>query len=50
MVRKNGKKPKIQYGNKEMQYSLQLISNGASIQVKLGLNILEIYVDQHSKC
>ena len=50
MVRKNGKKPKIQYGNKEMQYSLPLISNGASIQVKLGLNIVEIYVDQHSKC
>ena len=32
-----------------MQYSLQLISNGASIQVELGLNIVEIYVNQHSK-
>ena len=28
---------------------VQLISNGALIQVELGLNIVEIYVDQHSK-
>ena len=27
-----------------MQYSLQLISNGASIQVELGLNVVEIYI------
>ena len=25
------------------------INNGASIQVQLGLSIVEIYVDQHSK-
>ena len=25
------------------------INNGASIQVKLGLSIIEIYVDRHSK-
>ena len=28
---------------------MQLISNGASIQVELGVNIVEIYVDQHFK-
>ena len=32
-----------------MQHSLQLISNGDSIQVELDPNIVEIYVDQHSK-
>ena len=32
--------------NKEMQYSLQLISNGVSIQVELGLNIVEICANQ----
>ena len=43
-------KPKNQYDDKEMQHlDLQLINNGASIQVKLGLFIVEIYVDQHSK-
>ena len=32
------------------RHSLQLIvSNGASIQVELGLNILEISVNQYSK-
>ena len=35
--------------NKEMQYSLQLISNGVSIQVELGLNNAEIYANQHYK-
>ena len=31
-------------------YSLQLIvSNGASVQVELGLNIVEISVNQHFK-
>ena len=25
------------------------INNGASIQVQLGLSVVEIYVDQHSK-
>ena len=25
------------------------VNNGASIQVQLGLSIVEIYVDQHSK-
>ena len=49
MVRNYGKKPKIQYDNKEMQHSLQLISNCVSIQVELGLNIVEMYVDQHYK-
>ena len=39
--------PKIQYDDKEMQHSQQPISNCASIQVELGLNIVEI--DQHSK-
>ena len=43
-------KPKNQHDDKEMQHlDLQLINNGASIQVKLGLFIVEIYVDQHSK-
>ena len=32
-----------------MQDGLQLISNGASVQVELGLNIVEIYADHHSK-
>ena len=50
MVRNNGKKAKIQYDHNEMQHSLQLISNGALIQVKLGLNTVEIYGNQHSKC
>ena len=49
MVRDCGKKTKIKYENKEMQDSLQLISNDVSIQAELGLNIVEIYVDQHSK-
>ena len=35
--------------NKEIQYSLQLISNGVSIQVELGLNIVEICANQHYK-
>ena len=30
------------------QHCLQLINNGASIQVELDLAIVEIYVDQHS--
>ena len=30
------KKPKIQYDGKEIQYGLQLVNNGASIQVILG--------------
>ena len=49
MVRNYGKKAKIEYDDKEMQYSLHLISNGGSIQVELGLNIVEIYVNRHSK-
>ena len=32
-----------------MQHGLQFIKNSAFIQVKLGLFIVEIYVDQHSK-
>ena len=43
------KKPKIQYNNKEIQHGLQLINNGASVQVELGLFAVETYVDQHSK-
>ena len=43
------KNPETQNDDKGMQHSLQLISNGASIQVELGLNIVKIYVDQHSK-
>ena len=49
MVRNCGKKAKIKYNDKEMQHNLQLISNDVSIQAELGLNIVEIYVDQHSK-
>ena len=49
MLRNYGQKAKIQCDDKETQHSLQLISNGASIQVELGLNIVEIYVNQHSK-
>ena len=48
-MRNDDKKTKIHYDAKEVQHSLQLISNGASIQVELGLNIVEIYVNQHSK-
>ena len=39
-----------QYDDKEIRHGLHLINNGASIQVELGLFIVEIYVDQHSKC
>ena len=49
MVRNYVKNPKIQYDDKEMQHDLQRVNNGASIQVQLGLSIVEIYVDQHSK-
>ena len=49
MVRNYGKKPIIQYDDKEMQHSLQLSNNGASIQVELRLNIVEIDVNEHSK-
>ena len=49
MVRNYGENPKIQYNDKEMQHSLQLIINGASVQVELGLNVVEIYIDQNSK-
>ena len=45
MVRNYLKKPENQYDDKE----IQLITNGASIQVKLGLSVVEIYVDQHSR-
>ena len=48
MVRNYDKKPKNQDDDKEIQHGLQLISNGTSIQVGLGLSIEEIYVDQHS--
>ena len=41
MVRDYSKKTKIQYDDKEMQHSLQLISNCASIQVESGLNIVK---------
>ena len=43
------KKPKIQYNDKEIQHGLQLINNGASIQVEFGLSVVEIHVDQYSK-
>ena len=43
------KKPEIQYNNKEIQHGLRLINNGASVQVELGLSVVETYVDQHSK-
>ena len=49
MMRDYGKKTKIRYDDQEMQHNLQLISNCASVQVELGLNIVEIYLDQHSK-
>ena len=44
MVRNYFNNPKIQYDDIEIQDSLQLINNGASIQVELGLSIVEIYV------
>ena len=34
---------------KKISHGLQLINNGASIQVELGIFVVEIYVDQHSK-
>ena len=49
MVKNYAKKPKIQYNDKQIQYGLQLINNGVSIQVELGLSVVEIYVDQYSK-
>ena len=49
MERNFVKKPKIQYNDKEMQNGLQLIKNGASMLVELGLSIIEIYVDQLSQ-
>ena len=49
MVRNYVKKPKNQCDDKEIQDGLHRIKNGASIQVELGLSIVEIYVDQHSK-
>ena len=48
-MRNDDKKTKIHYDAKEVQHSLQLISNGASIQVELGLNIVAIYANQNSK-
>ena len=42
-------KPKNQYDDREIQHGLQLINNGTSIQVDVGLSIVEIYSDQHSK-
>ena len=50
MGRNYVKKTKIRYDDKETQHGLQLINNGASIQVELGLSIAEIYVDQSSHC
>ena len=41
MLRDYGKKTKIQYDDKEIQHNLQLISNCASTQVELGLNIVK---------
>ena len=46
MVRNYVKKPKIQNDDEEIKHGLQLINNGASSQVELGLYIIEIYVDQ----
>ena len=48
-MRNYDKNTKIHYDDKEVQHSLQLISNGASIQVELGLNIVAIYANQNSK-
>ena len=51
MARNYVKKPKIQQRFKEMQHGLLQLMQfcGALIQVELGLSIVEIYVDQHSK-
>ena len=49
IVSNYGKKTTIQYDKTEMQYILQVINNGASIQAELGQNIVEIYVNQHFK-
>ena len=47
MVRNYLNKTKNQYDDKEIQHGLQL--NGVSIQVELGLSVVEIHVDHHSK-
>ena len=39
------KNPKNQYDGKEIQHGLQLINNGTSVQVELGLSMVEIYLD-----
>ena len=49
MVRNCGKKTKFKFDDKEIQHSLQLISNDVSIQAELVPNIVEMCVDQHSK-
>ena len=48
MGRNYVKNPKIQYDDKEIQHMVYSINKGVSIQVQLGLPIVEIYVDQHS--
>ena len=49
MMRNYVKIPKNQYDDKEIQHGLQLINNGTSSQVDLGLSMEEIYLDQQSK-
>lgn len=49
MVRNYAKKLKIQYYDNEIQHDLLFANNGTSIQVKLGICIVEIYVNKHSK-
>ena len=44
MVRNYVKKSKIQYDDKEIQHGLQLINQGVSIQVELGLSTVEMCV------
>ena len=49
MVRNYVKKPKNQYDDREIRHGLLPIKNGTSIQVEVGLCIVKIYSDQHSK-
>ena len=44
MVRNYVKNPKIEYDDREIQHDLQCVNNDASMQVQLGLSIVEICV------
>ena len=44
MVRNYVKNPKIEYDDREIQHDLPCVNNDASMQVQLGLSIVEICV------